>query len=116
MEYTREQLKYFIDSHPKTMSTDEVVIALICSYIMRRPEIIPLFISQISDTMSMITNRLISSMHIFKERAWYLESYLDGKMYSEEYSNTEEAKEIQKKHATFIKDKCNNILEGKWYE
>ena len=116
MKYTREQLKRSIDSYPKTMSTDEIVIDLICSYIMRRPEIIPLFISKISNTISIITNRLISSMHIFKERAWYLELYLDGKMYSEKYSNTEEAKEIQKKHATFIKDKCNNILEGKWYE
>lgn len=116
MEYTREQLKYFIDTSPKEMSTDEIVIALACSYIMRRPIIIPSFIEQISNTLSMITEKLISSMNIFKERAWYLESYLDGKMYSEEYSNTEEAKEIQKKHATFIKDKCNNILEGKWYE
>ena len=116
MEYTREQLHYFIDSQPKEMSTDEVVIALACSYIMRRPKIIPSFITQISNTLSVITERLISSTNVFKERAWYLETYLDGKMYTEEYNNTDEAKQIQKEHATFIKEKCNNILEGKWYE
>ena len=60
--------------------------------------------------------KLISSMHVFNERAWYLETYLDGRMYTEEYNNTEEAKEIQKAHATFIREKSNNILGGKWYE
>ena len=116
MKYTREQLHYFIDSHPKEMSTDEIVIALACSYIMRRPIMIPSFIEQISNTLSMITEKFISSMYVFKERAWYLETYLDGKMYTEEYNNTEEAKEIQKAHATFIREKTNNILGGKWYE
>lgn len=116
MEYTREQLHYFIDANPKEMSTDEIVIALACSYIMRRPIMIPSFIEQISNTLSMITEKFISSMYVFKERAWYLETYLDGKMYTEEYNNTEEAKEIQKAHATFIREKSNNILGGKWYE
>lgn len=116
MEYTREQLHYFIDSSSKEMSTDEIVIALACSYIMRRPTIIPSFITQISNTLSVITEKLISSLYVFKERAWYLETYLDGHMYDEEYNDTTEAKEIQKEHATLIKEKCNNMLEGKWYE
>ena len=55
-------------------------------------------------------------MYVFNERAWYLETYLDGKIYTEEYNNTEEAKEIQKAHATFIREKSNNILGGRWYE
>lgn len=116
MKYTREQLHYFIDSHPKEMSTDEVVISLICSYLMRRPEIIPRFIESVSGVLYEIINRFIQSAYVFKERAWYLESYLNGTMYSQEYNDTEEAKEIQKKHATFIKERCDNILEGKWYE
>ena len=116
MKITREQLHHFIDANPKEMSTDEIVIALVCSYIMRRPIMIPSFIEQISNTLSMITEKFISSMYVFKERAWYLETYLDGKMYTEEYNDTEEAKEIQKAHATFIKEKSNNILGGKWYE
>ena len=116
MKITREQLHHFIDSQPKEMSVDEIIIALVCSYIMRRPIMIPSFIEQISNTLSMITEKLISSMHVFNERAWYLETYLDGKMYTEEYNNTEEAKEIQKAHATFIREKSNNILGGRWYE
>ena len=44
MKITREQLHYFIDAQPKEISTDEIVIALICSYIMRRPIMIPSFI------------------------------------------------------------------------
>ena len=116
MKYTREQLHHFIDSQPKELSTDEIVISLACSYIMRRPIIIPSFIEQISNTLSMITEKLILSMYVFNERAWYLETYLDGKMYTEEYNNTEEAKEIQKAHATFIREKSNNILGGRWYE
>lgn len=116
MEYTREQLHYFIDSHPKEMSTDEIVIALACSYIMRRPMILSWFIKELSNTISMMTEKFISSLYVFKERAWYLESYLNGTMYSQEYNDTEEAKEIQKEHATFIKERCDNILEGKWYE
>ena len=116
MKYTREQLHHFIDASPKEMSTDEIVIALACSYIMKRPTIISSFITEISNVISMITEKLVSSMYTFKERAWYLETYLDGKMYIEEYNDTEEAKQIQKAHATFIKEKCNNILGGKWYE
>lgn len=77
---------------------------------------IPLFIEQTSNLLYAVTEKFISSMYTFRERAWYLESYLDGKMYSEEYSNTEEAKEIQKKHATFIKKRCDNILGGKLHE
>lgn len=116
MKYTREQLHYFIDSHPKEMSTDEIVISLACSYLMRRPEVIPQFIQNVSSVLSEITNRFLELTYLAKERAWYLETYLNGDMYSPEYNDTEEAKGIQKEHATIIKNKCHNILEGKWYE
>ena len=113
---TREQLHYFIDSRPEYESTDDVVINLVCAYLIRNPRAISRFIEETSGCLSMMIHKFVESIYVFEERAKYLETYLDGKMYTKEYSNTEEAKQIQKSHATFIKEKCNNILEGKWYE
>ena len=113
MKITREQLHYFIDAHKDECSVEETIVYLVCTSIERNPDIIPYLMEQLGLTMSAITDRQLRAFRICEERATYLEAYLDGKMYTEEYNNKPEYVEIQKGHATAIKDKCRNMLNIK---
>lgn len=113
MKLTREMLHRFIDSYPPEITAEEVVIDLMSSCMTMFPQILPGFIGAFGNTLSRITNKHLQAFDMCSERAWYLETYLDGKMYKEEYNDKPEYKELQKGHAIAIQEKCREMLNIK---
>ena len=112
MKLTREMLHHFIDSHPQE-SAEQIVIDLMASSMLNFPQILPDIIETFGNVLSEITNRHLQAFNMCSERAWYLETYLDGKMYTEECNDKPEYKEIQKGHAIAIQDRCKKMLNIK---
>ena len=113
MKLTREMLHRFIDSQPKECSAEQIVVDLMASCMIKVPQILPDLTEAFGNVLSEITNRHLQAFNMCSERAWHLETYLDGRMYKEEYNDKPEYKELQKGHAVAIQERCREMLNIK---
>lgn len=113
---TKEDLIKIIDYYPDQMSGEDIMIYLVSKMILMKPTIIPRFIEDISAALDTVYRRMLSTISVSKERAWYLSTYLDGRMYPEEVAKKPEYIEIQKGHADYIVERCNEALGEKKFD
>ena len=113
MKLTREMLHSFIDNSPPEDSAEQILIDLVASAMIKFPQILPELVCKVGNNLSAIIELHFHTFNICEERALYLEAYLDGKMYREETANKPEYIELQKNHATAIKERCRHELYKK---
>ena len=113
MKLTREMLKETIDSYSEYMSAEEVFINLVCSTMFKCPQILPGLTQSLGQAYTNILQNYQQTCHLANERAWYLETYLSGNMYSEENAKKPEYIDIQRGHATQIKEATAKALGDK---
>ena len=110
MNLTREELKTVIDMYPSDFSGEEVFIDLV-TYILRKyPHVLPKLSVKLGYIYSMIFEEHFEIFHLIRERASYLESYLSGRMYPEEVAKKPEYIDIQRGHATTIKEQATKAM------
>ena len=104
MELTREKLHEIIDSYPPQLGGETVFVDMTYTILNKCPTILPYYWSVVGRATSDIFDSQMQTLHLANERATYLESYLAGRMYPEEYFTKPEFVEIQRGHAEKIKE------------
>lgn len=105
---TKADLHQLIDGCPDYYSAEKIFLHILNTMLHNNSK--EFVIDVANDTNKYISNFMLNSIHvsnIINERAKYLESYLDGTMYQEDKP---EYKDIQKKHAEYIKDLSEALL------
>ena len=110
----KETLIQLIESCPNEYSIDDIMKYLLSHTLRASDNYYALDIDRIiNDYIYNIILNDIYSNKIIRERASYIENYLEGKMYKEDRP---EYREIQKSHATCIKELAEHALENKVQE
>ena len=105
---TKADLHQLIDGCPDYYSAEKIFLHILNTMLHNNSK--EFVIDVANDTNKYISNFMLNTIHvsnIINERAKYLESYLDGTMYQEDKP---EYKDIQKKHAEYIKDLSEALL------
>ena len=105
---TKADLHQLIDGCPDYYSAEKIFLHILNTMLHNNSK--EFVIDVANDTNKYISNFMLNSIHvsnIINERAKYLESYLDGTMYQEDKP---EYRDIQKKHAEYIKDLSEALL------
>jgi len=110
MKLTREKLKTMIDMYPSSFSGEEVFIDLVAYVLRNYPHVFPKLSVKLGYIYSMIFEEHFEAFHLIHERASYLELYLSGKMYPEEVAKKPEYIDIQRGHATTIKEQAMKVM------
>ena len=110
MKLTRENLKTWIDMYHPYMTAEEVFVNLVGSTIVKCPYLIPELSKTLGQAYANVFENQYSTLHLANERAWYLESYLSGKMYPDDVAKKPEYIDIQRGHATTIKEETAKAM------
>ena len=110
MKLTRENLKTSIDMYHPHMSGEEVFINLVGYIIVKYPHLIPELSKTLAQAYANVFENQYTTLHFANERAKYLESYLSGTMYPEKVAQKPEYINIQRGHATEIKERTAKAL------
>lgn len=105
---TKADLHQLIDGCPDYYSAEKIFLHMLNTMLHNNSK--EFVIDVANDTNKYISNFMLNTIHvcnIINERSKYLESYLDGTMYQEDKP---EYKDIQKKHAEYIKDLSEALL------
>ena len=105
---TKADLHQLIDGCPDYYSAEKIFLHILNTMLHNNSK--EFVIDVANDTNKYISNFMLNTIHvcnIINERSKYLESYLDGTMYQEDKP---EYKDIQKKHAEYIKDLSEALL------
>lgn len=105
---TKADLHQLIDGCPDYYSAEKIFLHILNTMLHNNSK--EFVIDVANDINKYISNFMLNSIHIsniINERAKYLESYLDGTMYQEDKP---EYRDIQKKHAEYIKDLSEALL------
>ena len=113
MKLTREMLHYFIDAQPPHNSAEEILINMVCCTLHRCPQMLPMLMEELGNNLSAMFEKCLHTFYVCNERASWLESYLDGRMYPEEIAKQQEYIDIQKGHAIKIKETCKDVMQWK---
>ena len=103
MKLTTETIKSMIDMYPPYMSGEQIFVDMVGRIAMNYPQVLPELATTIGAVFNTQFETQAQAFHLINERASYLESYLSGKMYSEDTAKKPEYIEIQRGHATTIK-------------
>jgi len=104
MKLTREMLHEMIDNCPPQLGGETVFVDMTYNILTKCPQILPYYWKVVGRATSDIFDVHMQTFHVANERATYLESYLAGRMYPEEYFTKPEFVEIQRGHAEKIKE------------
>ena len=74
------------------------------------PQVLPYFCKGVGQTLSDIFIDDECTLRLSNERATYIEAYLSGKMYPEEIAKQQEYIDIQRGHATKIREETSKRL------
>ena len=110
MKLTTETIKSMIDMYPPYMSAEEIFVDMVGHIAMNYPQILPKLATTVCAVFNTQFETQTHAFHIIKERASYLESYLSGKMYPEEIAKKPEYIDIQRGHATTIKEQAAKAM------
>lgn len=105
---TKADLHQLIDGCPDYYSAEKIFLHILNTMLHNNSK--EFVIDVANDTNKYISNFMLNTIHvcnIINERSKYLESYLDGTMYQEDKP---EYKDIQKKHAEYIRDLSEALL------
>ena len=103
MKLTAETIKSMVDMYPPYMSAEQIFVDMVGRIAMNYPQILPELATTIGAVFHTQFAHYTQTFHLINERASYLESYLSGKMYSEDTAKKPEYIEIQRGHATTIR-------------
>ena len=103
MKLTTETIKSMVDMYPPYMSAEQIFVDMVGRVAMNYPQVLPELATTIGAVFNTQFETQAQAFHLINERASYLESYLSGKMYSEDTAKKPEYIEIQRGHATTIK-------------
>ena len=104
MKLTTETIKSMVDMYPPYMSAEQIFVDMVGRIAINYPQVLPELASTIGAVFNTQFTNQAQAFHVVKERASYLESYLSGTMYSEENARKPEYIDIQRGHATKIKE------------
>lgn len=103
MKLTTETIKSMIDMYPPYMSGEQIFVDMVGRIAMNYPQVLPELATTIGAVFNTKFETQAQAFHLINERASYLESYLSGRMYSEDNAKKPEYIEIQRGHATTIR-------------
>lgn len=103
MKLTTDKIKSMIDLYPPYMSGEQIFVDMVGRIAMDYPQILPELATTVGAAFHTQFAYYTQAFHLINERASYLESYLSGKMYSEDTAKKPEYIEIQRGHATTIR-------------
>ena len=110
MKLTTETIKSMIDMYPPYMSAEQIFVDMVGRIAMNYPQVLPELATTIGAVFNTQFETQAHAFHLIKERASYLESYLSGNMYPEEIAKKPEYIDIQRGHATVIKERTAQAL------
>lgn len=110
MKLTTEIIKSMIDVYPSYMSAEQIFVDIVGRIAMNYPQILPELATTIGAVFNTQFKTQTQAFHVIKERASYLESYLSGRMYPKEIANKPEYVDIQRGHATTIKEQAAKAM------
>lgn len=110
MKLTTETIKSMIDMYPPYMSAEQIFVDMVGRIAMNYPQVLPELATTIGAVFNTQFETQAHAFHLIKERASYLESYLSGKMYPEEIAKKPEYIDIQRGHATTIKEQAMKVM------
>ena len=110
MKLTTDKIKSMIDLYPPYMSAEQIFVDMVGRIAMNYPQVLPELATTIGAVFNTQFETQAHAFHLIKERASYLESYLSGKMYPEEIAKKPEYIDIQRGHATTIKEQAAKVM------
>ena len=110
MKLTTEIIKSMVDMYPPYMSAEQIFVDMVGRIAINYPQVLPELASTIGNTFGSQFEVQAHAFHLIQERASYLESYLSGKMYPEEVAKKPEYIDIQRGHATTIKEQARKVM------
>ena len=110
MKLTREMLHEAIDNYPNQISAETLFIDITHMVLTKCPHILPYYCQAVGHTISDIFDSQERTLRLSNERASYLETYLRGEMYPEDIAKKPEYIDIQRGHATTIKNETAKSL------
>ena len=110
MKLTTETIKSMIDMYPPYMSAEQIFVDMVGRIAINYPQVLPELASTIGAAFGSQFETQAHAFHVIKERASYLESYLSGRMYPEEVAKKPEYIDIQRGHATTIKEQATKAM------
>lgn len=110
MKLTRQNMHDLIDSYSPLTSDEDVFIDVVNTILKLYPQILPRLCVRLGYTIEAVMSNQLHTLYIANERASYLESYLSGNMYPEEIAKKPEYIDIQRGHATVIKERTAQAL------
>ena len=110
MKLTREMLDIKTHYYPPYMSAEQIFIEFVNEIIYKCPQVLPELSMRFGCACADIFNSQREVLHLANERAWYLETYLSGNMYPEDKAQNPEYIDIQRGHATTIKERTAKVL------
>ena len=110
MKLTREMLDIKTHYYPPYMSAEQIFIEFVDEVIHKCPQVLPDLSIRLGYAYSGVLEAQREVLHLANERAWYLETYLSGNMYPEDKVQNPEYIDIQRGHATTIKERTAKVL------
>ena len=110
MKLTVEKIKSILDLYPPYMTGEDIFVDMVSRIAMNYPQVLPELASTIGAVFNTQFTVQSHALHVIKERATYLESYLEGRMYPEEVAKKPEYVDIQRGHATTIREQATKVL------
>ena len=110
MKLTTETIKSMVDMYPAYMSAEQIFVDMVGRIAINYPQVLPELASTIGNAFGSQFEVQAHAFHVIKERASYLESYLSGRMYPEEVAKKPEYIDIQRGHATTIKEQAMKVM------
>ena len=110
MKLTIEKIKSMLDLYPPYMSSEDIFVDMVGRIAINYPQVLPELASTIGAVFNTQFTVQSHALHVIKERATYLESYLEGRMYPDEVAKKPEYIDIQRGHATTIREQATKVL------
>lgn len=110
MKLTTDKIKSMIDLYPPYMSAEQIFVDMVGRIAINYPQVLPKLATTIGAVFNTQFETQAHAFHLIKERASYLESYLSGKMYTDEVAKKPEYIDIQRGHATIIKEQAAKVM------